>query len=774
MYGVWEVVKLLTIVFFERLTLKQHAINVSNFAWVIVAFCSVVSHAVSANTLPENTIRIHYHRSASDYEGWGLHVWGERLNLQRVISWRSPLPPTGVDTYGIYFDVPIRSGFQSLGFILHKGAEKNVPEDMMLSLRLHGNEVWQLEGDAKVYRDRPRLPGEEASKVATNDAPASQPLNKLLTQADQIVALFDSWRKQADQEMRRQGDEIIQLQSELSREQERYAQAANAANRLQIQLASAQADLKSAEENAKAAREQHIVEVAQLRNQLKEITELAESRRGNGLSKAEQNAPTWVALLAVFLCLAYLLRVWLLHRKWLHTTAELDQTREHLKKIKADHATKTEQLMTAANFDELTGMANRALFIQTLDRAISAAKRYKRQLAVLFIDLDKFKPINDNLGHEAGDYVLKTIAERFQSCLREVDTLGRLGGDEFVVLVDNLINPQFAIGIAQKLLTVSQQPFVIDGQEVQVTASIGIATYPSDSKDANGLLRASDEAMYEAKSKGKNNFQFASEQMNTHSLQRMALESSLKQAINQNELAIEYTPIANATTADVLAVVPRVNWVNSALGSIGHDQLFEIADSTGLSDALYEWQLNSCCQQIATWYRNGISNRIMLSVASSQLIDAHFEERLLHRLEAQDIPKERLVLTVREGAMHAQLQIICQQLQHFSELGFSIAVTEFGSGYLSLPILRSIPVSILKIDTAFCEDLSTDDDNHALMSAFLNAGEALGADVVAQVNITSDSANTLKQLGYQWFEAKLQKESVKTRHKNASNTSVCS
>ena len=386
-----------------------------------------------------------------------------------------------------------------------------------------------------------------------------------------------------------------------------------------------------------------------------------------------------------------------------------------------------------ATHDELTGLPNRALFGELLQRAIDTAKRHDRRCAVLFIDLDRFKIVNDSLGHEAGDQLLKEVAARLRRCIRGTDVVGRLGGDEFVVLLDRIQNVEAAAETARRVLASLHTPIKIRSHECRVTGSIGIATYPNDARDAATLMKNADMAMYLAKDEGKNNFQFYSANMTPMSVEHLELEVRLAQALQRGEFSLQYQPRVDFAKGRILGAEALLRWWNEDLGTVSPAQFIPLAEDTGLIVAIGNWVLRTACEQNVAWQKRGLPPIVM----SVNLSPRQFKEPgMLHEigeiLAGTGMAPELLELEITESMIMQNVDIAAEKADALNKVGIKLAIDDFGTGYSSLSQLKRFPIDTLKIDRAFVRDIPDSADDTAITKAVISLGKALDVRVVAE------------------------------------------
>ncbi|MGZ5231822.1 MAG: sensor domain-containing protein [Burkholderiales bacterium] len=418
-----------------------------------------------------------------------------------------------------------------------------------------------------------------------------------------------------------------------------------------------------------------------------------------------------------------------------------------------DHIEKAEKLKYLAYYDVLTGLANRSMFSKLLNQAISLARRDGKQLAVLFVDLDRFKNINDTLGHEAGDLLLKEVAKRLQGCLRESDTVARLGGDEFVVLLPALRDAAEVQVVARKILAATNESFVALGQEFRVTASVGASTYPKDGEDEQSLMKNADIAMYQAKEGGKNNFQFYSAQMNTHSFERLAMESRLRRALEREEFQLHYQPKIDARSGSIVGIEALLRWEHPELGTVAPMKFIPIAEETGLIVSIGKWVLKTACTQNVAWQQTGLPHlKMAVNLSRRQFSDEDLLNDITSILDETGMSPDLLELEITESTfMHDVDRAICT-LKAFKDIGVRLAIDNFGTSFSSLSSLRQFPVDTIKIDGSFFRDLSTQAEDRGIAQAVIAMGKTLSLSVIAQGVETKEQVDFLRERACDEFQ----------------------
>ncbi|MDP9084864.1 MAG: EAL domain-containing protein [Pseudomonadota bacterium] len=421
---------------------------------------------------------------------------------------------------------------------------------------------------------------------------------------------------------------------------------------------------------------------------------------------------------------------------------QLGQSRVRESDTKLAHAKRIEYL---AYHDGLTGLPNRSLFSKLLSQCISEAHRYDRALAVAFLDLDHFKRINDTLGHEAGDQLLQQVAARLRECVRDSDTVARLGGDEFVVLLPELAGEEYAATVARNILAATGAPFNLIGQEFRVTASIGISTYPQDGLDEQTLTKNADIAMYQAKAEGKNNFQFYSEKLNANSLERLALESSLRHALGRDEFRLHYQAKRDIASGRITGVEALLRWEHPDLGTVAPMQFIPLAEETGMIIPIGKWVLKTVCLQGVAWRKQGLpALSIAVNLTARQFGDEHLLADVISILQSTGMDPHLLEIELNESLLIHDVENTLRILTELKNLGLRIAVDDFGTGYSSLATLQRFPLDTIKIDRTFMRDIVGTSQDTGLADAIIALGKSLSLTVVAQGVETKEQADHLR------------------------------
>ena len=397
-----------------------------------------------------------------------------------------------------------------------------------------------------------------------------------------------------------------------------------------------------------------------------------------------------------------------------------------------------------AHHDALTGLPNRVLFFDRLEQGIIKAKRHSEGLALFFIDLDKFKHINDSLGHGTGDSVLKIISKRLERIIRKEDTVARLSGDEFTIIIEELKNPQDASILAEKILATLKEPINIDDHKLYVSGSVGISMYPGDATDGRDLLKYADTAMYKAKEEGRNNFQFYSAEMTEFALEHMAMKTALQQAIDQTELLIHYQPQINSCTDEVVGMEALVRWQHPTMGFLLPNKFIPLAEDTGMIIDVDKWVMRTSMKQVSDWYKEGLKPGVLaLNLSVKQLESHDFIEVIKESIKAYDFKAKWLELEITEGQMMTKPEEVISRLKEINDLGVSISIDDFGTGYSSLSLLKRLPIHRLKIDQSFIQDIPNDEEDVAIVNAIIALATSLKLDLVAEGVETFDQKEFL-------------------------------
>ncbi|MDH5541349.1 MAG: EAL domain-containing protein [Nitrospinota bacterium] len=392
-----------------------------------------------------------------------------------------------------------------------------------------------------------------------------------------------------------------------------------------------------------------------------------------------------------------------------------------------------EEIKYQAYHDPLTGLPNRILFKDRLKQSLIHAGREKRQIAVMFLDVDNFKNINDSLGHPVGDRLLQGVGARIVGTLREMDTVSRVGGDEFTVILEDIRSPQDAIQAARKIVEAISHPFVEKGNNLFVTTSIGITVFPTDSEDLNTLLQNADLAMYRAKKLGKNNYQLFTTEMNTNALERLEIENDLRLAIDRQEFSLVYQPKVSLGSGEIMGVEVLVRWGHPTKGMVLPSKFIPVAEESGLILNIGKWVLFEACRQTKAWLDAGLPSIIVsVNISAVQFKRGDLVELVEEALGKTGLPAENLDLEITESLIMTDVNSAIETMKRLNDMGVELSIDDFGTGYSSLVYLKKFPIDTLKIDQAFVRNLTTDANDAAITDAVISMGHSLNLKVVAE------------------------------------------
>ena len=406
------------------------------------------------------------------------------------------------------------------------------------------------------------------------------------------------------------------------------------------------------------------------------------------------------------------------------------------------------RLKQLAHFDSLTDLPNRVQFIERLEQTMADADRNERLVGVVFLDLDRFKYINDSLGHGKGDLLLREVAIRLNGAIRRGDTVARLSGDEFALVLADMGHVDDAVRVAQKILDVFRQPFLVAGHELFVTASMGITLYPFDDRGAQDLLRNADVAMYRAKESGKNNFQFYVAEMTAKATERLSLETDLRSALERGELSLHYQPIAEGKSGRIVGMEALLRWKHPVRGMISPAQFIPLAEETGFIIPIGEWVLRTACEQCRAWQKQGFpSLYVAVNLSARQFHQKDLPASVYQILLETGLSPGSLGLEITEGLVMQQAESSINTLRELKAMDMRISIDDFGTGYSSLSYLKRFPIDVLKIDQSFVRDIPGDADDAAIASTIITMAHSLGLKVVAEGVETREQLNFMREHG---------------------------
>ena len=413
---------------------------------------------------------------------------------------------------------------------------------------------------------------------------------------------------------------------------------------------------------------------------------------------------------------------------------------------------KNKNLKHIAHHDSLTELPNRLLFLDRLEQNIKYANRHKTHVSILFLDLDRFKEINDTFGHEAGDKLLKGITKRLRSCVRDYDTIARLGGDEFTIIIEGARNKQL-LYIIQKIIREMQKPLEINGNAMHTTFSIGVSSYPDDGDTTEILLRNADTAMYKAKDKGRNTYEFYNESMTEQVLKRVTLETDLREAIENNNFTAYYQPKINALSNQVIGMEALIRWEHKTQGIIPPDEFIPLAEEIGLIGKIDEWMMFETLKTTQKWYQEGIfKGKLSLNVSMKQLEDKNFVNTVKKIISETNFNPEFLELEITESQIMKEPESTVNILNKIKSLGVTISIDDFGTGYSSLSYLKRLPIDRLKIDKSFIQDIPESEDDTAIVQAIIVLAQSLKLEIIAEGVETVEQKDFLVQSGCEYIQ----------------------
>ena len=401
--------------------------------------------------------------------------------------------------------------------------------------------------------------------------------------------------------------------------------------------------------------------------------------------------------------------------------------------------------------DSLTGLPNRLLFADRLEQAVVRSERSRTSMALMLVDIDDFKLVNDSFGHDAGDKLIKAVGQLISRSLRRADTIARLGGDEFAVIIEGIESPDDAISIADNLTTILEHNVRLDDQETYTSASIGIAVYPDDGKDARTLLKNADTAMYRAKEKGRHCFQFYKPEMSINAMERLELENSLKAAFENDEFVIHYLPVIDIHKNEVAGVEALLRWQHPDKGMIHPADFINVIEDCGLIVAVGEWQVQSVCKQIKVWQEAGLENQnVSINLAPRQFKEHDLVALFQQAIAENGISGESLSVEITERTLIENIGEVETTLNKLRELGVRVLLDDFGTGYASLAYLKEFPVDIVKIDRAFVAGIPDNHEDAAIIDAIAGLTRGLKLSLLAEGVENERQLDVLKGLGCQY------------------------
>jgi diguanylate cyclase (GGDEF)-like protein len=435
---------------------------------------------------------------------------------------------------------------------------------------------------------------------------------------------------------------------------------------------------------------------------------------------------------------------------------ELTNSHQSQQMMEDDLKTLTEKITQEVLTDTLTGLPSRRVFEDNLSLTLNQSIRFGMTFGVMFLDLDEFKVINEALGHEVGDHLLKDVTARILTSVRQVDTVSRFGGDEFVFILPQLSKAETAVYVAQRLLDAIAQPFMIQGHELFITASIGIAIYPADGEDGKTLLQNANNALHQAKARGRNTYQFYRKEMYAISRRELLLSSSLQSESIYQDFFIYYQPQVNVETKKVISMGAMLRWRHPDFGWISWDDFSRLADNSGKIVAIGEWMLRSACQSFAQWKSLALApSYISLQVSTKQIENSHFIHKISSVLQEINLDPSCVMFEIVEASLSSRTDLVEKMLPMLKHLGIQISIKNFGTGNLSLQHLKNLPIDSLKIDNTLIQDITVNKESVAIVKMIIALAKSLQINVVAEGVESAKQKQLLQELGCNLMEGEL-------------------
>lgn len=416
-----------------------------------------------------------------------------------------------------------------------------------------------------------------------------------------------------------------------------------------------------------------------------------------------------------------------------HRTGELVKSNLDLKRTQEQLKRNELSLQHLAHHDTLTELPNRLLMTDRLTQSIKKAARADMGLALMFIDVDNFKEINDSLGHSVGDELLQAVAERLKQSIRNEDTAARLGGDEFTIILEDLVDRRYASRVAEKMIETFKQPIVLKDRDITVTISIGISIFPEHGGDTETLLRNADSAMYLTKSRGRNGYSIYSEELTERAVERLAVENDLRNAISRDQLILHYQPQIDLYSGRIIGVEALIRWLHPAEGLLYPNRFISLAEEIGLINEIGLWVINTACQKLVDWKAAGFDDLHMaINISGRQLVDEKFPYQVHEIIQSNGCDAQSIELEITEGYLIQHPEKTALQCNELRQIGVQMAIDDFGTGYSSLTYLKQFPISKLKIDYSFIRDILDDPNDQAITRAIIALGKSLDLVVIAE------------------------------------------
>ncbi|MCT4620177.1 MAG: EAL domain-containing protein [Marinisporobacter sp.] len=439
--------------------------------------------------------------------------------------------------------------------------------------------------------------------------------------------------------------------------------------------------------------------------------------------------------------------------EWMNISAVKDENGENIQYVSVFHdltenVLKEEHIKYQAYHDALTQLPNRELAKDRLNLALAHANKNNEMFSVICLDLDRFKRINDTLGHAAGDMLLQAVARRLRKCMDEGDTVARLGGDEFIIIIEEIKNMKNVIKAVRKIFHAFEEPFLLKDDEIYVTASMGISIYPDDGETTENLMKNAEVAMYRVKEKGKNNYQLYRKEMNEKAYDQLAMENDLYKALENNEFVLYYQPQVKTTTGEIIGAEALIRWNHPKLGLVSPAKFIPLAEETGFIVPLGEWVLRKACEQNKLWQKKGLKNiQVSVNLSTLQFKQKDLIEKIIKIIQETGIRPEDLELEITETNAMLNPNFTIKTLKILNDMGIQIAIDDFGTGYSSLAYFKSFPIHKIKIDQSFIRDINKDESTKAIVLAIIGIADSLGVKSIAEGVETKEQLVCLKKYG---------------------------
>ncbi|MCT4606546.1 MAG: EAL domain-containing protein [Marinisporobacter sp.] len=437
--------------------------------------------------------------------------------------------------------------------------------------------------------------------------------------------------------------------------------------------------------------------------------------------------------------------------EWINISAVKDEKGENIQYVSVFHdltenVLKEEHIKYQAYHDALTQLPNRELAKDRLNLALAHANKNNEMFSVIFLDLDRFKRINDTLGHAAGDLLLQAVAKRLRRCMYEGDTVARLGGDEFIIIVEDIKSIQNIISVVHKIFHAFEEPFLLKKDEIYVTASMGISIYPDDGETTENLMKNAEVAMYRVKEKGKNNYQLYRKEMNDKAYEQLAMENDLYKALENNEFVLYYQPQVKTTTGEIVGAEALIRWNHPKLGLVSPAKFIPLAEETGFIVPLGEWVLRKACEQNKYWQKKGLKNiQVSVNLSTLQFKQKDLIEKIVKIMKETEMRPEDLELEITESNAMLDPNFTIKTLKILNDMGIQIAIDDFGTGYSSLAYFKSFPIHKIKIDQSFIRDINKDESTKAIVLAIIGIADSLGVKSIAEGVETKEQLECLRE-----------------------------